>query len=162
MPSPPPYRPTEPPDSPTHDSDSDLDLDIQELDPISSEPARGSQHEPPAPEPRTARIALRNLRMGGLRRASKRGRGYGDLGADRDDSNDHARGLLGERDDARQPWSDGGGNGEDGVPLLGGGQRSHVRRASRSSLRLPSFMTGSKKPDDEALDEQEEDDPSTS
>ena len=153
MPSTPPYRPTEPPDSPTHDSDSDLDLDIQELDPISSEPARGSRRDPPAAEQKTSRIALRNLRMGGLRRANKRGRGYGDLGANRDDVDDHTRGLLDEHD--------GSGNGDDDAPLLGGDQRSRSRRPSRSSLRLPSFMSGSKKADDEGPEEQE-DDPSAS
>ncbi|PNY27742.1 Phospholipid-transporting ATPase [Tolypocladium capitatum] len=161
MPSTPPYRPTEPPDSPTHDSDSDLDLDIQELDPISTEPARGSRRDPPAAEQKTSRIALRNLRMGGLRRANKRGRGYGDLGANRDDVDNHTRGLLDEHDGSRQPWSDGSGNGDDDVPLLGGDQRSQSRRPSRSSLRLPSFMSGSKKADDEGPEEQE-DDPSAS
>lgn len=161
MPSTPPYRPTEPPDSPTHDSDSDLDLDIEELDPVSTEPARGSRRDPPAAEQKTSRIALRNLRMGGLRRQSKRGRGYGELGANRDDVDDHTSGLLDEHDGSRQAWSDGSGNGDDDAPLLGGDQRSHSRRPSRSSLRLPSFMSGSKKADDEGPEEQE-DDPSAS
>ncbi|KAM4056389.1 haloacid dehalogenase-like hydrolase [Hirsutella rhossiliensis] len=116
MPSTPPYRPTEPPDSPTLDSDSDLDLDLQELDPVPAEaPPAGSRRPLPATEQSTSRIALRNLRMGGLRRAHKRGRGL--------------------------PWSDGSGNGDDDAPLLGGEARTHARRESRSSLRLPSFMS---------------------
>lgn len=135
MPSTPPYRPTEPPDSPTLDSDSDLDLDLQELDPVPAEatPA-GSRRPAPVTEQSTSRIALRNLRMGGLRRAPKRGRGYGDLGANLDDSDHHdASGL---------PWSDASGNVDDDAPLLGGARPP--RRESRSSLRLPSFISPNK------------------
>ncbi|KYK61627.1 hypothetical protein DCS_02770 [Drechmeria coniospora] len=142
MPSTPPYRPTEPPDSPTH-SDSDLEIDLQELDPIPSENAGDST----AAEQGASRIALRKLRMGGLRRLKNRGRGYGDLGADRD-----ALGELG------RAWPDGNANADDDAPLLGGDRPSHThsRRASRSSLRLLNFMSAS----DDA-DEQEEDDAST-
>ncbi|CAM1508092.1 Fc.00g049400.m01.CDS01 [Cosmosporella sp. VM-42] len=158
MPSSPPY---EPPDSPAHDSDSDLDLDIQELDPISTEPARGSQPE----EQKTSRIALRNLRMGGLRRANKRGRGYGDLGQNRDGSDDQTQ-LLGEPDGEGNRWSEGSGYGEDDRPLLGdnGSQTRGSLTSDRmtSRLRLPSFMSGSKKPEVEDADDQEEDDPSAS
>lgn len=160
MPSSPPYRPTEPPESPTHDSDSDLDLDVHELDPISTENIRGSHRDQPsgAAEPKPSRIALRNLRMGGLRRANKRGgRGYGELGQNRDDFDDHTRGLLDEHDGV------GSSHAEDDAPLLGGHTRSQSRRLSMSSLRLPSFLSGNKpqqRGDDDALDEQDEDDPS--
>ncbi|PHH91178.1 hypothetical protein CDD83_1413 [Cordyceps sp. RAO-2017] len=155
MPPSPPYRPTEPPDSPTHDSDSDLDLDFDELDPNPAEPPpSGPGRRQPTAEQSTSRIALRNLRMGGLRRANKRGREYGELGARRDDSDDH--------DGLAQSWSDGGGGpgGDDDVPLLGGDPRSHRRRESRGSLRLPSFM--SKKADDAGSIEKSDDDPSSS
>ena len=161
MPSSPLYRPTEPPDSPTHDSDSDLDLDIQELDPISEEPTRGSQRDIQAPEHKASRIALRNLRMGGLRRANKRARGYGDLGSDRGDGDDHSQALLSEQDGV-------GVNGSDERPLLGDRGSQHKRslasdRApSIGPLRLPSFMSASKKTDDEDQDDQEDDDPSAS
>lgn len=131
MPSTPPYRPTEPPDSPADDSGSDLDLDLQELDPVPAGPSPLASRRPrPLAEQSSSRIALRNLRMGGPRRANKRGRGYGPLGADLDDSGDHHGSNL--------PWPDGSGNGDDDAPMLGGDATPHARR---SSLRLPSFMS---------------------
>lgn len=162
MPSTPPYRPPELPESPTHDSDSDLDLDVHELDPISTENIRGSNRgqSSGSSESRPSRIALRNLRMGGLRRANKRGgRGYGELGQNRDDFDEHTRRLLDEHDGA------GGSHADDDAPLLGGHQKPHSRRLSMSSIRLPSFLSGNKPPqhgDDDAVDEQDEDDPSAS
>ncbi|KAG8424561.1 putative aminophospholipid-translocase [Metarhizium acridum] len=162
MPSTPPYRPPERPESPTHDSDSDLDLDVHELDPISTENIRGSNRDQPSgsSESKPSRIALRNLRMGGLRRANKRGgRGYGELGQNRDDFDEHTRRLLDEHDGA------GGSHDDDDAPLLGGHQMSHSRRLSMSSIRLPSFLSGNKPPqhgDDDAVDEQDDDDPSAS
>ncbi|KAL6902541.1 hypothetical protein GGI43DRAFT_343020 [Trichoderma evansii] len=159
MPSSPSYQP---PESPSNDSDSDLDLDIQELDPISAEPARELQQNHPAEQQRASRIALRNLRMGGLRR-TKRDSGYGDLGRNRQDSDDlEQQNLIGDHDDARH-WSEAGGSGEDDAPLLGD-QGSPSRRPPPtgrfgSILRLlPSFMSR-KKPDDKEPEEQEEDDP---
>ncbi|RDA91600.1 hypothetical protein CP533_4622 [Ophiocordyceps camponoti-saundersi (nom. inval.)] len=146
MPPSPPYRA---PDSPTPDSDSDLDLElaIDELDPISTEPppTAASRRRPPAAEQRTSRIALRNLRMGSLRRAQKRGRGYGDLGAARDHSND----------------TDGfsSGNGDDDVPLLGGDQSSQAPRRRESRVRLPAFMS---RTDDDGPQDKPDDDASTS
>ncbi|KJZ71879.1 hypothetical protein HIM_08724 [Hirsutella minnesotensis 3608] len=155
MPSSPLHRPNDPPESPTHDSDSDLDLDVQELDPVSSDPFHsGSRSRQPAPEQPTSRIALRNLRMGGLRRAQKRGRGYSEVGANPDD--------LDDQDGARLPWSDGSGHGDDDAPLLGGRPASHSRRESRSSLRLPSFMSQSRRTGDNTSGEKQEDDPSAS
>ncbi|KAM5345031.1 hypothetical protein ACJ41O_010893 [Fusarium nematophilum] len=170
----PSYRASDPPDSPAHDSDSDLDLDIQELDPISTSPAPSrSSHERPSAEPQTSRIALRNLRMGGFRRASKRNRGYGDLGQDRDGADDeHSQALLGggEQDSGAPRWSEGSGGYGDGDdrPLLGGDQGSQSRRSLNSDrvssrLRLPSFMSGSKRPElNDTEEDQEEDDPSAS
>ncbi|KAJ4327561.1 putative aminophospholipid-translocase [Fusarium piperis] len=163
----PSYRSSDPPDSPTHDSDSDLELDIQELDPISTSPAPSSSHERLSAEPQTSRIALRNLRMGGLRRASKRNRGYGDLGQDRDGTDEHSQALLGGEPDSNGPrWSEGSGYGEDDRPLLGDqasqSQRSMNSDRVTSRLRLPSFMLGSKKPEPNDADDQEDDDPSAS
>ncbi|KOS21299.1 putative phospholipid-transporting ATPase [Escovopsis weberi] len=160
MTSPPPFRPTEPPDSPAHDSsDSDLDIDIQELDPISTQPTRRTQHETAQadqlhqPE---ERIALRALRMRPFRRAAKRTSGVlgGSLGQDRnysdgqDDSTDrhHDRGLRGEReraagdhDDFAQRWSDGSGSGsgsgEAEAPLLGGQSQDSRGKSSESFSR---------------------------
>ncbi|KAF7550478.1 hypothetical protein G7046_g8005 [Stylonectria norvegica] len=165
MPPSPPYRPSEPPDSPAQDSDSDLDLDIQELDPISTEPARGARQDNGSVGHKTSRIALRNLRMGGLRR-NKRGRGYGDLGQDRDGSDEHTQTLLGGPDGSGQRWSEGSGYGDDNRPLLGDddapNRRSFASDSMASRLRLPSFMSTSKKPETEVADDQEEDDPSAS
>lgn len=162
MSSSPSYRPTKPPDSPTNDpdSDSDLDLDIQELDPIAAEPPRGSrQNDRSTTSQPTSRIALRNLRMGGLRRANRRLQGYGDLGRDRDETEEHSRGLLDDRDTAQ---------GDDDAPLLGGqpsrsrGSFSSSRRSFSSVLRVPSFISGSKKTQEGEPDIQDEDDPSAS
>ncbi|KAL7795424.1 hypothetical protein V8C37DRAFT_374477 [Trichoderma ceciliae] len=161
----PPSPSYQPPESPSNDSDSDLDLDIQELDPISTEPARELQQNHPAKEQRASRIALRNLRMGGLRR-TKRDSGYGDLGRNRQDSsNEHEQDLIEDHDDTRLTWSDGGGNGEDDAPLLGdqGSQSRRSPPAGRlgSKFRLPSFMP-SKKTDDRETEERGEDDPLSS
>ncbi|UPK93178.1 hypothetical protein LCI18_004113 [Fusarium solani-melongenae] len=163
----PSYRSSDPPDSPAHDSDSDLELDIQELDPISTSPAPRANHDRLSAEPQTSRIALRNLRMGGLRRASKRNRGYGDLGQDRDGTDEHSQALLeGEQDGNGPRWSEGSGYGEDDRPLLGDqasqSQRSMNSDRVTSRLRLPSFISGSKKPEPNDADDQEDDDPSAS
>jgi phospholipid-translocating ATPase len=92
--------------------------------------------------------------MGGPRRAAKRGRDYGDLGQDRNASDEQA--LLGDREPSQ---------GDDDRPLLG--EMGHRRRGSSivsssiSAIRLPSFISGSKKVDEDE-EEQEEDDPSAS
>lgn len=163
----PPSPTYQPPESPSNDSDSDLDLDIQELDPISTEPARELQQSHPAEEQRASRIALRNLRMGGLRRA-KRDSGYGDLGRNRQDSDEQLHDLIEDHDEpsSRHHWSEDGGNGEDDAPLLGGqgsqGSRPSTSRHLGSGLRWPRFLS-SKKPDDRETEEQaDEDDPSSS
>jgi phospholipid-translocating ATPase len=103
--------------------------------------------------------------MGGLRR-NKRGRGYGDLGQNRDDWDQDAQGLLADHDASHSRNSDGSGAGDDDSPLLGdqaaGSRRSSDRRPSKGSrLRLPSFLSGSKKADEEDVDDQTEDDPSS-
>lgn len=162
------YRPTEPPDSPINDSDSDADLDLQELDPATtSRPGKKSNSEQ-----RTPHIALRNLRMGTLRRLN-RNRGYGELGNDRDGDED-AMALLEDGDAQAQRYSDGSGNAGDDAPLLNehGARRrgSYSKDRGRnlaslgSSLRLPSFMSGSSanRPDEDDAVEQEDSDPSAS
>ncbi|KAI2643243.1 phospholipid-translocating P-type ATPase [Xylaria nigripes] len=155
MPLTPRYRPTEPPDSPQIDSDSDadLDLELEELDPASKSRAHGSRllSKESKPEKRAPPIALRNLRMSGLRRSAKRDRDQSELGHDRIGGESHISLVEDERDDLR--YSDGSGiGGGDDAPLLR--QRdAHSRRRSsagglqvlskmRSSLRLPVFMSG--------------------
>ncbi|KAK8856248.1 phospholipid-translocating P-type ATPase [Apiospora arundinis] len=170
MPPTSPYRATEPPDSPVHDSDSDADLDLQELDPTTASETNAAAllGQNTTPEQRAPRIALRNLRMGGLRRGGRTTRGYGELGYGRDGDED-AMGLL--DDGQEQRYSDGSGNGSDDAPLLdehGARQQRPVAkdRLGRvgASLRLPSFMStgSSNKPDDDEGSEQEDNDPSAS
>ncbi|KXJ92623.1 hypothetical protein Micbo1qcDRAFT_188153 [Microdochium bolleyi] len=163
-----PYRATEPPDSPVNDSDSDADLDLQELDPTTSSQTGAT------PAQRAPRIALRNLRMGGLRRAGNRSRGYGEAGRDRDGDED-AMGLLDDDEGRSGRYSDGSRTTGDDAPLLNEHSSRSRRRPSSaserlanlgSSLRLPSFLSaassqkGAQGPDD--IDDAEEDDPSTS
>ncbi|XDG01875.1 hypothetical protein ABKA04_001490 [Annulohypoxylon sp. FPYF3050] len=172
------YRPTEPPDSPVNDSDSDVDLDLEELDPSTSSHAQASRllgHNQ-SPEQRVPRIALRNIRMGGLRRSGNRGRGYGELGHDRDGINDTV-GLL-EDDSQGQRYSDGSNHAGDEAPLLNE-YASQARRSFASdrlqnlahigsSLKLPSFMSSAgssanaNRQDEDAILDSREDDLSTS
>lgn len=164
-----PYNAKEPPDSPVDDSDSDLDIDIQELDPLpADEPRKKSGllgHDREVAEQRAPRIALRNLRMGSLRRKGKATRGYSGYGGARENDFDDAEALLGDGEGDRSRES----SGED-VPFL----REHDGRPSRHAngqkrlgsfsggLRLPSFMSGSSPHREEEEDDKEEDDPSAS
>ncbi|KAK8111893.1 uncharacterized protein PG998_008350 [Apiospora kogelbergensis] len=153
MPPTSPYRATEPPDSPVHDSDSDADLDLQELDPTTtSETAAATLlGQNTSPEQRAPRIALRNLRMGGLRRGGRTTRGYGELGYGRDGEED-AMGLL--DDGQEQRYSDGSGNGSDDAPS----STSMVRGNNDHFMSTGS----SSKPDEDEGSEQEDNDPSAS
>ncbi|KAI1404507.1 phospholipid-translocating P-type ATPase [Hypoxylon fuscum] len=115
--------------------------------------------------------------MGGLRRLGNRGRGYGELGHGRvgnDDDDDDAAGLL-EDDVQAQRYSDGSRRAGDEAPLLDEYASRPPRRSFAgdklqnlahigSSLRLPSFMSGSSanRQDDEGIADNKEDDPSTS
>ncbi|KJR86609.1 phospholipid-translocating ATPase [Sporothrix schenckii 1099-18] len=196
MPPPPAYHPTEPPDSPSDhsDSDLDLDLDLDELDPkttpLAGDTSGGgsSSHAHPSHQSqsgRPANIALRTLRMSGLRRSGKRGRGYGELGRDgrrsHDDNDDDARGLLADDDEGSPARRDSYANAEDDGLLNGSGGGSGRRRRRSFAqdtlqnltgrLRLPSFMSSSSSVNNMALGddddpghshEQEDDDPSAS
>jgi len=170
MPSPTSYRPAEPPDAKGNadDSDSDLEIDLEELDPKTT--TTGPLGDRTTSEPRPGpRIALRNLRMGG-RRGGKRA-AYGELGASRDGhDDDDVDGLLGHGEGTSRRYSD--AEGEDASLLRAHGGRGHQRRRSfandslrnlASKVRLPSFMSnsGSEHREDEGED-QEEDDPSSS
>ncbi|KAI0525724.1 phospholipid-translocating P-type ATPase [Xylaria bambusicola] len=185
MPLTPPYHPTEPPDSPRidPDSDADLDLDLDELDPAtSSAHAHGSRllgvhstrHEQRAPP-----IALRNLRMSGLRRSAKRSHGYGELGR-RDETGGEDFLSLTDDEVQDQRFSDGSATVGDDAPLL---REQHTRPRQRpgagglrglalmrSSLKVPRFMSshstrrqgGDGDGIDDDGDNQELDDPSAS
>lgn len=171
------YHQPNPPDSPVDDADSDLELDLQELDPITSANSNllnssSRNQQKSRDERRGPHIPLRNLRMGGLRNFG-RNRGYGDLGKNRDvdtDSED-LRALLNDDfgGDGMGRSSRGSSNAaDDDVPLLSGeGSEGSRRRRRQSSdkvknistqLRLPSFLSGndSSQPSPEEGDEREE------
>ncbi|KAF2640543.1 phospholipid-translocating P-type ATPase-like protein [Massarina eburnea CBS 473.64] len=128
------------------DEDSDLELDLEELDPIAanaqntaSPPRRTSkEHRKPYKE-LGARIPLRNLRVGRLRGKRRQEPVEEDL-----------RGLI-DDDDAANRSSGGsyGQSGDDDAPLLSVPRgRSHQRVPStmsrlQSSIRLPSFLSTS-------------------
>ncbi|KAI0016210.1 phospholipid-translocating P-type ATPase [Xylariomycetidae sp. FL0641] len=163
MPPSSPYRPAEPPDSPELESDSDADLDLQELDPST---ASHAHHRPP-------RIALRNLRMSGLRRPGPRARTYDHLNTGLDGDGD-ATALL--DDDPRDPrYSDVNSTAADDAPLLDEhGSRLRRRSFARdrlhtlthlgSSLRIPSFRSNStaQHQDDSDASDKDDDDPTAS
>src|ERR1700738_4103116 len=98
-----PYHQPTAPDSPIDESDSDLDIDLQELDPVTTSSltnvsglsnTRRSREERRVGPQRTGRIPLRNLRMGGLQGHGKRSRGYGELGKNRTGDSDDFERLL--------------------------------------------------------------------
>ncbi|KAB8291850.1 hypothetical protein EYC80_006632 [Monilinia laxa] len=171
------YHQPNPPDSPVDDADSDLELDLQELDPITSANSNllnsSSRNQQKSREERRGpHIPLRNLRMGGLRNFG-RNRGYGDLGKNRDADTDSEdlRGLLNDDfgGDGMGRSSRGSSNAaDDDVPLLSGEGSESSRRRRRQSfdkvknistqLRLPSFLSGNdnSQPPPEEGDEREE------
>jgi phospholipid-translocating ATPase len=177
MPPSPSYHPAKPPDSPADDSDSELEIDLDELDP---QPVLGTEQPRrkgvvgqarDTIEQRAPKIALRTLRMGGLRRAAKRN-GYGELGQSHAGGYEDSEALLRDGEGGDRRYSDASAAGGDDAPLLSGhGRSSSKRRGSlaseglrRVALRLPSFMSGAATDHgshDEELDK-EEDDPSSS
>jgi phospholipid-translocating ATPase len=153
------------------DDDSDLELDLEELDPIASNshsstspPRQQSQeHRKPYHE-LGARIPLRNLRVGRLRNRKNKEPEEEDL-----------RGLI-DDDDVANRHSNGsyGLSGDDDAPLLPthNVRRKHQRAAStlsriQSSIRLPSFLSSPNRPgiqlgdDGQHSDAEEEHDPTT-
>lgn len=184
------YHPTEPPDVPSDSSDSDLELDLEELDPKTAPSAVASRAEDSsssasiqAVKGRPTNIALRTLRMSGMRRSANRGRGYGELGRDGrllgDHGNEDARSLLTDEDDNLFSPRDLYSHAEDDGLLSGQGRGRQQRRSFAQDtlqsltghLRLPSFMSGSSVNDGHSLDNNNEDgdasdleadDPSTS
>ena len=172
------YHQQNPPDSPV-DEDSDLDLDLQELDPITTStttsaaiPSAGARKQKKSREERRGgHIPLRNLRMGGLRGSGNRNRGYGDLGKNRDADSEDLRGLLHDEVGGDSINRNSGGSADDDAPLLsqGGSRRrrtsldAFTKRATNigSHLRLPSFLSGAAgspvAPDEDDTQEEEHD-----
>ncbi|TGO49383.1 hypothetical protein BOTNAR_0433g00020 [Botryotinia narcissicola] len=173
------HHQSNPPDSPVDDADSDLELDLQELDPITSPTSKSSNssshnQQNSSKERRGPNIPLRNLRMGGLRNFA-RNRGYGDLGRNRDvdtDSED-LRGLLNDDlgGDGMGRMSGGSKNAvDDDAPLLSGdgsgsGRSRRGRRSSfdkvkniSSQIRLPNFLSGNNPSQPQPEESEEQDD----
>jgi phospholipid-translocating ATPase len=143
-------------DPPLNDSDSDLDIDLQELDPATtlqipnaSAGARQSREERRVSQERSGRIALRNLRMGGLRGPRKRARSYGELGKNRNSDTDGLDELLGETHGSNEAPRNSASNTRDDAPLLQGhatGRRRPSDAFERmaelgSRFRLPNFLS---------------------
>ena len=157
MPSPTYKHPSEPLDSPADDSDSDLEIDLQELDPNTASttgalrprngPFADYDRDDNAEQP-AARIALRNLRMGSLRRAVRRNTEYGELGSDRERPDDSSDALLADREGQASRYSDGSASGRDDAPLLpehtGKVGKRRRRPSAAAGWRLPRFMFGGK------------------
>ncbi|KAF2711131.1 phospholipid-translocating P-type ATPase [Pleomassaria siparia CBS 279.74] len=143
------------------DEDSDLELDLEELDPLaaSSSAAASSPPRRPSKERRKryhelgARIPLRNLRVGRLRSTRRT----------QEVEEEDLRGLI-EDDDAANRSSGGslGQSGDDHVPLL----PSHHARGSKrrqpppsalsrlsSNMRLPNFLSSKQNTSGTQLDD---------
>lgn len=116
------------PDSPTEESDSDIDLDLQELDPAPSQgPLHEYGNEYGGREKTGRRIPLRNLRAG--KRGENRLHASGDLRVDSIDEN-----PLGLRQgDANLRVSS--SSVEDEAPLLGSGSDQVSSRHTARGLR---------------------------
>lgn len=130
------------------DGDSDLELDLEELDPLAahsgpaaSPPRRPSkEHKKPYHE-LGARIPLRNLRVGRLR-GSRR---------PQEPEEEDLRGLIDDDEGANRISSGSfGQSADDDAPLLpvSSGRRRHQRAPSalsrfQSTIRLPSFLSAS-------------------
>ncbi|KAH0558648.1 hypothetical protein GP486_004701 [Trichoglossum hirsutum] len=152
------------------DSESDLELDPEELGPapvLTPQRPRRSREERRAEQERSGRIPLRNLRMGGLRGFGGRRKGYGELGVARGERED-LHGVLydaGEPDAGTRDSGASLGNFEDDAPLLqplaAGRHRNQGGVMSRlgSKIGLPNFLPNSSRPatpPEELLPEQEE------
>ncbi|MCJ1299722.1 putative aminophospholipid-translocase [Hypocenomyce scalaris] len=148
------YHQPNAPDPPAGDSDSDVDLDLEELDPITSSngyPSRQGQRREEGPE-RTSKeqIPLRNLHTWEPRGLGRRIRGLRRYNEDRNNEED-LEGLL---DDGIEPGPrDSAGSlgpTEDIAPLLphdadldsGRHGMGTIQRRISSRLRLPSFVSG--------------------
>ncbi|KAI4919319.1 hypothetical protein J4E85_009580 [Alternaria conjuncta] len=129
------------------DEDSDLELDLEELDPLASRsqsaatpPRRQSKEQRRPYHELGARIPLRNLRVGRLRASKKK----------EEPEEDDLRGLLDDDEGSKRDSAGSyGQSGDDDSPLL---PEQHTPRRRRqpppsalsrlgSNMRLPSFLS---------------------
>ncbi|OCK85288.1 phospholipid-translocating P-type ATPase-like protein [Lepidopterella palustris CBS 459.81] len=139
------------------DSDSDLELDLEELDPLAASSSaatspprrRSKEHGKPFHE-LGARIPLRNIRVGRLRGNRRNGgtsNGYGH-------GDEDIVGLIDDEEDVKRHSAGSfGTTGDDDAPLLPSpyGRRRPQKDESTlsklgSTLRLPSFMSTGSRP----------------
>lgn len=144
MPRPHQYHQPNAPDSPNAESDSDIEFDLQELDPATALHGKRSSNDGFSNQARReGHIPLRNLRVGRSRPVGRQRSGYDETTEDEDleglfhdgvDQRDSARSFSAEEDDAPL------------LPTAEDGRResrSIQRRGFLSSTaRLPSFMAG--------------------
>jgi phospholipid-translocating ATPase len=167
------YHQPNAPDSPTDDNDSDMDIDLQELDPqadqhLTSSSSPGHHTHTRSPSYNLSnfakRIPLRNLRAGRQRQRIQQ-------------EDDDLEGLLEDGPESSKNNRESGGSDDsahDGAPLLSSkyGQRRQRRKLPETALskigfalRLPSFASQSTSlpQHDTAVDDEPEDDhdPST-
>ncbi|KAL2039194.1 hypothetical protein N7G274_008244 [Stereocaulon virgatum] len=148
------YHQPNAPDSPD-DSESDIELEMQELDPVTAHDGHGVYSDRYRKAHQIERqIPLRSLRVGRTRGVGRQKYSHDEFGREED-----SQGLLdeirGQRDSAGSL-----GTSEDNAPLLhpDGRRKSGVygdegRRAFFSAqLRLPSFMSGEERPDGPSTD----------
>ncbi|KAF1810239.1 phospholipid-translocating P-type ATPase-like protein [Eremomyces bilateralis CBS 781.70] len=152
------YHQPNAPDS-DDDHDSDLELDLHELDPVSSSAVASSSGRSRdgrgIAQQLGSHIPLRNLRYSRLR-----GNRRNTSSHDHDDLN----GLLDDDEDARKRYSAASsGGGDDDAPLLPTHfSRPRPRRSEgslariTSRLRIPSFITGAQAPTPGGNEDEEE------
>jgi phospholipid-translocating ATPase len=154
-----PYHQPNAPDLQLNESDSDLDIDLQELNTVKSSRAPNALNEAlksrekrQVSQERSGRIALRNLRMGGLRGSRNTYQRYGELGRNRNNDTGGPDELLNETDGGSGISRDSAGAIEDDAPLLQGHDKSRrqssdaFERMARlgSRFRLPSFLSSAR------------------
>ncbi|TKA66909.1 hypothetical protein B0A49_10573 [Cryomyces minteri] len=153
------YHQPNAPDSPRDDQDSDLDLDLEELDPVTSTNPRASPAILPSREKsrvgqeRAGRIPLRSLRHGG---GSRR---YGRLRKKLSTQDEDLEGLLNAEEGAKPDSAGSSGTGNDDTPLLSPRSKKGppVRQSAFSKLgsslmRLPGFRSRSPQLADPQID----------
>ena len=140
------YHQPNAPDSPTEESDSDIDIDLRELDPVTAQGwSQGYEKKYSGHGQGRRQIPLRNLRPGQKRGANKQDGRSSFRDAVDDGGKEGLGGLL--QDDAN--LRDSAGSVEDHQPLLGHGsdprsERQNARdKGSRlsSHLKLPNFLS---------------------
>ncbi|KAI9843023.1 MAG: putative aminophospholipid-translocase [Sclerophora amabilis] len=181
------YRQQNAPEVSPDDSESDLDIDLQELDPASSSSfvrsssrrhgrtQRGLRDNHKGDEEQREHIALRSWRSSGLRGQSRNSRGYEEVGKDQAAEAEDTHGLDDDYigDFNTRPSAASFGSSRDDAPLLHPGQEKQGKRTRTSSgdkrgtlhrlgsrLQLPRFLPNSliaSHPAEDVLSEPEED-----